>query len=1652
MKKSLAVVLSFLMLLNSNISVLGAISAEAEKDVVVTQDENPLPDENQEPENLEFSEESEEMSIEEESEKDITENNTQSEEDVTDAEESETDSEEKEAVDSEGKSEPEESVSEPSEELNDESDSKNEADPKADNAEIDKTAEDGKDAEEFEEDEEISREDVEEDKTDEDAEGTEDAKLLASGNAVYYGEYGVWFDSVTHTITKGANRTSITIPSEIDGYIVSTIADYAFQNCYWLKSIDIPATVTNLGYKTFANCTSLQSITIPKTVTSGSYLFDGCTNLKEISFAAGTKSIPNSIINGCPAVEKINLPVGLLKLGDYAFANCAKLSSVTLPTTLTDMGQYTFKNCPALTSITIPKNVTAGSSLFNGCTNLTEVTFSAGAKSIPEKFLYASPAIINVNLPNGLMSLGEQAFACCYYLENITLPPSIIDLGNKTFFQCTSLKSITIPKNVTAGCDLFQECDSLREVIFASGIKRIPENFLRNAYNVESVKLPEGLLAIGDRAFMYCYALKNIVLPESLTDLGVESFNECVSLECITIPKNVSSGLDMFKKCTSLTKVVFAPGTKSIPIHFLRNAYNVKQIILPDGLLTIGDYAFDSCYNLSDIEIPSSVKNLGNMTFSNCVSLKTFTIPKNVEQYSSLFAGCTNLTEIFFEKGTVAIPDYAIEGAPVVKSIVIPEGVTTIGKCAFNGCTMLEKIVIPDTVTSIAPFWSFSSNCPLLKEITFPANACSDSDWYGSPFEYMSKVIFAEGTTKIPEYMFQGLKNHIEVYLPKSISEIPENTFENAYFVKLICNNEYAKNYAETHSITYEYNGEIHAYGINTNEKYKSQPPEIGTYYEKYKLYFDNSTGTITGGTNEITDLVIPESINGVIVEKIADNAFKNAVNLTSVSMPDTILTIGSEAFYNCIRLKSIVFSNGLYSMGTHVFDGCVSLEEVKLPSTLSDVLSDYPTDGNWFWNCKNLKKIVLTDGTTRILRNAFSCLPSLEMVIIPDSVTEIETGAFRNCYNLKNVVLPQELYSMGNGVFAGCISLEKITLPYSPTEGGGRWFSECYALKEITLSDGLSRIPAEAFYGTPVLESIIIPDTVTQIDEYAFAACNQLKSVSLSENLMGMGYRAFLMCQSLQEIKIPPNLTESYTSASQYKYAKGAWFENCYSLKKVTFEEGSTEIPSEALKYTFGMNEIVFPGTLSYINSNAFESCISLTEVTLPKSITSIASKAFCECRSLRSITIPMNISLLGSSYYESPFSKCTGLEKVIFSEGLKKIPDGAFNSVYSLKYIILPESVENISYKSFYNCISLKTIDYAGSPNSFKNIKIESGNDAIYNAAVICQKRNPVTTRESILRTVTLYAEVNLNTAASGNDNYVKSANVIATIGKKAYKPDENGKFVLPASGIAVFSADNYVSKSVSLNSVSNGTMIRLELKNDKDPIINEVMLEAVNIRSQTFKMSADYKGTIYASVNWNGCKEKAFYIENGNNIWKISNNKTEIIEFGNLINPNKKIFIVAVTANGQTYRKELHIQVEKAAPPEKMEVDIGANIPEIPADSIPYFGKDFKLKLNIPNFEASMSVKGDTATYIFGVDVAKYAKSKEYFLYDKGSKELYDKTTTTKDLNYAYDHLADLFKNTFSQMKYNHNNKKDSVRSMNRYRKNLVIPENGQPESLR
>ena len=1449
---------------------------------------------------------------------------------------------------------------------------------------------------------------------------TESASLLASGEAVYYGEYGIWFNSVTHTVTKGANRTSITIPSEIDGYVVSAVADYAFQNCYWLKTISIPATVTDLGSYTFKNCTSLQSITIPKTVTSGRYLFEGCTNLKEVSFAAGTKSIPSRILENSPSVEKINLPAGLIKIGDYAFSDCPELSNITLPTTLTDMGQYTFKNCTALINITIPRNVTSGSYLFNGCTNLTDITFSAGTKSIPGQFLYTSPAVETVNLPNGLMTIGNQAFAYCYNLKDITLPTTLTDMGEGTFYDCVSLKNITIPKNVTSGCDMFEGCTSLKEITFASGIKSIPSGFLRSSYNVERVVLPEGLLTIGNQAFMYCYNLKDITLPTTLTDMGEGTFYDCVSLKNITIPKNVTSGCDMFEGCTSLKEITFASGIKSIPSGFLRSAYNVERVVLPEGLLTIGKQAFMDCYNLKDITLPTTVTDLGQQTFYNCLSLETITIPKSAEKFSNLFGGCVRLTEINLQQGLTTIPSDAFN-APAVRSITIPKGVVKIDNYAFRGCPRLEKITIPDTVTDV--FHASFRDCAALKEITLPANCFSGDHSMSGAFancENLRKVTFSEGTTYIPSELFVNIHTALEVYLPQSISKIGANAFKNAYFVKIICNNDYTKQYAEDHAITHEYNGETFTYGINSIEKYECKIPTVGTYYENCQLYFDKATGTITGGSNEIVDLIIPEQIDGVTVEKIGDNAFEYAGNLKSVTMPNTILTIGRNAFDHCIRLSNIRLSEELSCMGVDVFNGCVSLEEITLPATLSNSDgSNSSTQSLWFYNCENLKKVTFSNGTTTVLPSILADTPSLEVVVLPDTITEIKRYAFYGCQNLRNVTLPSELYSMGEDAFAYCNSLETITIPYSLTAGGGSWFYHCYGLKEIVLSEELTEIPAYAFMGTSAIENIVVPNTVTQIGKSAFRDCDALKSITLSENLAKMGDYAFRDCQSIREITIPQNLTES----------DGNWFYGCYGLEKVVFEEGLTEIPESAFSYTWGLKEVVFPSTLSRINNYAFLNCISLSKVDLPNAITEIGHRAFDSCRSLREITIPKNVTRLNGTGYssgDSAFRNCTNLESVVFSDGIKEIPHDSFEYVYALKRVTLPESITKINSSAFYGCISLETVDYAGSPISFKNIAIESGNEPLLDAAIICQKKNPDTTRESIRKTVTLYVETNLSTAASGNDNYVKSTDVIATIGQNTYRPDENGKFELPANGTAVFSADRYVSKSVSLASVSNGTMIRLELKNDKDPIINEVMLEAVNIRSQTFKMSADYKGTIYASVNWNGCKEKAFYIENGNNIWKITNNKTDIIEFGNLINTRKKIYITAVTANGQTYRKELHIEVEKVMPPENMNLNIGASMPEVSADSIPHFGKEFKFKLDIPNFKGSVSIKGDTATYIFGVDVEKYAKSKNYYLYDEDNKKTYNETTTEVTMN-AFDDLTSIFKNTFAEMKRNRNDQK-------------------------
>ena len=202
----------------------------------------------------------------------------------------------------------------------------------------------------------------------------------------------------------GKDKT-VNIPSTLAGKTVTSIGDYAFNDCSSLTSITIPNSVTSIGLYAFSNCTSLTSITIPNSVTTiWIFAFSGCISLKSVT-------IPNSVTS----------------IGGYAFSSCTSLTSITIPNSVAKTGIGVFYNCLSLASVTIPSGVTIISGeTFKYCKGLTSIT-----------------------IPDSVTSIQSDAFEYCTSLESVTIPNSVTSIGSDAFTKCTSLKSLTIPKSVT---------------------------------------------------------------------------------------------------------------------------------------------------------------------------------------------------------------------------------------------------------------------------------------------------------------------------------------------------------------------------------------------------------------------------------------------------------------------------------------------------------------------------------------------------------------------------------------------------------------------------------------------------------------------------------------------------------------------------------------------------------------------------------------------------------------------------------------------------------------------------------------------------------------------------------------------------------------------------------------------------------------------------------------------------------------------------------------------------------------------------------------------------------------------------------------------------------------------------------------------------
>ena len=472
-------------------------------------------------------------------------------------------------------------------------------------------------------------------------------------------------------------------------------------------------------------------------------------------------------------------------------------------------------------------------------------------------------------------------------------------------------------------------------------------------------------------------------------------------------------------------------------------------------------------------------------------------------------------------------------------------------------------------------------------------------------------------------------------------------------------------------------------------------------------------------GCSNLSKIVIPDSVTDIGYDAFDDTSWYNnqpngviyagqVVYKYKGEMPENTAIILNEGtkiingyvFRDCMNLTSITIPNSVTEIGISTFENCTNLEYMTMPNSVTSIGSSA------FYGCSSLTSINISDGVTEIDSDAFKGCSSLTSITIPDSVTSIGYDAFRCCSSLKNINIPNSVTSIGDSAFYGCSSLTSINITDGVTSIGNWTFEDCSSLTSITIPDSVTSIGFRAFEGCSSLTSITIPDSVTSIDNDAFRGCTSLTSITIPNSVTSIGDGAFRCCSSLTSINIPDGVTSIGSSA----------FEGCSSLTSINIPDGVTSIGNGTFDHCSSLTSINIPDIVKSIGDGAFRCCSSLTSINIPDGITSIGDDAFRFCSSLTSINIPDGVTSIGND----AFSYCNSLTSINIPDGVTSIGDDAFTACESLTSINIPDGVTSIGNDAFSYCYNLSDVFYSNSDTEWSNISIGSDNDYLASANI--------------------------------------------------------------------------------------------------------------------------------------------------------------------------------------------------------------------------------------------------------------------------------------------------------------------------------------------
>ncbi|GHV03943.1 hypothetical protein FACS189416_1260 [Bacteroidia bacterium] len=868
---------------------------------------------------------------------------------------------------------------------------------------------------------------------------------------------------------------------------VTAIGNEAFRECSNLESVSIGNTVTRIGRRAFTLCSNLEAITIPSGVAEiEAEAFYNCNRLAaiEVDAASTYYASTGGVLYNKDKTHLHTYPMG--KSG----------TAFGIPGTVTSIEAYAFANCNSLTDIYVRNTaLTLGANAFvnvNLASRTLHIPSGAGAayQSAPwstfgtkKEYQYATNGGLDWSLEDGKLIVSGTGiiYGFPWLWENrqsiftLVIEEGVTGIGNSVFSSFNNLTSVTISNTVAnIGASAFAYCTHLTSigVDAASAYFSLLDGVLYNKAQSTLVAYPHGKsgktftipasVTIIEAGAFSSDNLTSIVIPEGVTKIREQAFYGCRSLNSITIPASVDSIGGYALACYNLSDVI-VKWTTPLPIApDVFEGIGVITLYIPTGT--------KPAYLAADVWKDFKIAELASGTIGSIewtLNGETLTvsgtgaIPNNNNPWG------TGITKLIIEEGITGIGAQAFAGninlADVIVYWTTPANVAP---DAFDNVAATAKLHVPTAATgaygsasvwngfTIVGYeasgkagqlnWILEGNTLTISGVgAIPNYSYETQPWYNYR-DRMQAVIIDEGVTSIGNQAFVQFHSIQSVKIPSTVTSIGVSAFRNC--LGLISVNIPASvtniEYGNFEACQYLMSIDV----ASDNPAYYS---ENGVFYNKNKtiLYVYPARKTET-------EFTIPSTVT-----VIRDYTFWIASNLTSVTIPNTIMRIGSNAFYRS-GLTSVTIPSSVTFIESSAFAGCTSL-----PSIDVDLLNPayVAEDG------------VLYNKTKRLL-HTYPAGKTGEVFPIPSFVTKIGDYAFAYNQHLSSATITMKVDSIGYDAFWNS-NIDSVHIPASVTYIGGGAFSSCRNLTSITTD-----LASPYFYSR---DSILYNKDITRLYTY---------------------------------------------------------------------------------------------------------------------------------------------------------------------------------------------------------------------------------------------------------------------------------------------------------------------------------------------------------------------------------------------------------------------------------------------------------------------------------------------------------------------------------------------------------------------------------------